>query len=280
MRPRTSPAGERSTPGPEHVFEHVLVGIDSTDESLVAAAQARVLLSPGGELVLLAAVERHLAAHAGLLARYADGDLAASASTELARAQELVDANEALLASGSLVRLLRAECATRDATLIAVGVRPHRRLAALTFGGHEVEALRDASCSVLVARPGWGPSSPNRVVVGIDGSPESRTAEAVARALATRLGCEVVPTVGLQEEIDLPLLREEREDALVHPGSLVEAVVSTCSARGLVVVGRARGRDGRRRSGLADRLVHAARCSVLVVEHADDDAGTEAASDG
>jgi nucleotide-binding universal stress UspA family protein len=268
MRPRTSPADDQRASGPDHVFDRILVGIDSTDESLVAAAQARVLLAPQGELVLLAAVERHLAAHAGLLARYADGDLATGASTELARAQELVDADESLLASGSLVRLLRSECATRDATLIAVGVRPHRRLAALTFGGHEVEALHDASCSVLVARPGWGPSSPNRVVVGVDGSPASRAAEKVARSLAERLGCEVVPTVGLQEEIDLPLLREERDDALVHPGSLLEAVVSTCTTRGLVVVGRDRAHDGRR-NGLAERLVHAARCSVLVVEHTD-----------
>jgi nucleotide-binding universal stress UspA family protein len=268
MRPHTSPADDKRASGPDHVFDRILVGIDSTDESLVAAAQARLLLAPQGELVLLAAVERHLAAHAGLLARYADGDLATGASTELARAQELVDADESLLASGSLVRLLRSECATRDATLIAVGVRPHRRLAALTFGGHEVEALHDASCSVLVARPGWGPSSPDRVVVGVDGSPASRAAEKVARSLAERLGCEVVPTVGLQEEIDLPLLREERDDALVHPGSLLEAVVSTCTARGLVVVGRDRAHDGRR-NGLAERLVHAARCSVLVVEHTD-----------
>jgi len=269
MAPRTSPAGRQRASRTEPVFDRILVGIDSTDESLVAAAQAQVLRAPDGKLVLVAAVERHLAAHAGLLARYADSDLAAGASSELARARELVDADDAMLASGSLVRLLRSQCGSRNATLIAVGVRPHRRLAALTFGGHEVEALHDVPCSVLIARPGWGPSSPNRIVVGVDGSPESRTAEGVARTLAARLECDVVPVVGLQEDIDPGLLREERNDALLHPGSLLDAVVSTSSNRGLVVVGRARERDARRQGGLVERLVYATRCSVLVVEHTD-----------
>ena len=257
------------------VFERVLVGIDSTDESLVAAAQAGVLRSPGGQLVLVAVVERHLASHAGLLAPHAADYLAAGTSNELARARELVDADDAVLASGSLVRLLCSERERREATLVAVGVRPHRRLGALTFGGHDIEALHDAACSVLIARPGWGPASPNRVVVGIDGSEESRAAEAVARSLARRLGCEIVPVVGLGEDVDLAVLRAEREDALVHPGSLLEAVVSAATVRSLVITGRA-GRKGRRwGGGLAERMVYAARCSVLVV---DSEAGTVAES--
>src|ERR687896_283282 len=106
------------------IFDRVLVGIDSTDESLVAAAQAGVLRAPGGQLVLLAAVERHLASHAGLFAATAQDHLRAGTSTELERARELVDADDAVLSSGSLVNLLCSECASRSATLIAVGVRP------------------------------------------------------------------------------------------------------------------------------------------------------------
>jgi nucleotide-binding universal stress UspA family protein len=254
------------------VFDRVLVGIDSTDESLVAAAQAGVLLAPGGRLILLAAVERHLAAQAGMLAPYAADELIAGTSTELERARELVDADDAVLATGSLVRLLCTECASCGASLIAVGVRPHRRLAALTFGGHDVEALQDVPCSVLIARPGWGPASPERVVVGLDGSQESHTAEAVARSLGRRLARDVVPVVGLGEDVDLAVLRQERNDALLHPGSLLDAVVSASTPQSLVVVGRARGRGRRWGGGPAERLVHAARCSVLVVEHEDGDA--------
>jgi nucleotide-binding universal stress UspA family protein len=243
----------------------VLVGIDSTDESLVAAAQAELLRAPGGQLVLLAAVERHQAVHAGLFAPTAEDHLRAGTSAELERARELVDADQAVLAPGSLVPLLCSECANGGADLIAVGVRPHRRLAAATFGGHDVEALHDVSCSLLIARPGWGPAHPDRVVVGVDGSPASGTAEATARSLADRLGCEVVPVIALGADLDLAVLRAERADALLQPGSLADAVVAASSPRSLIVVGRARER-GRRGGNVAERIVYAARCSVLVVD--------------
>ena len=251
----------------ETIFDRVLVGIDSTDESLVAAAQARVLVAPGGQFVLLAAVERHLASHAGLFAAAAEDHLRAGTSAELQRARELVDADDAVLAPGSLVRLLCSECASRDATLIAVGVRPHRRLGVATFGGHDVEALHDVPCSVLIARPGWGPAHPDRVVVPVDGSSASWVAEAVARSLAGRLGCEVVPVVALGADVDLAVLRAERDDALLHPGPLVDGVLSATTSRSLIVVGRTREQGRRRGGGPAERVVYAARCSVLVVEH-------------
>jgi nucleotide-binding universal stress UspA family protein len=197
----------------------------------------------------------------------AEEHLAAGTSTELARARELVAADEAILASGHLVELLCAECSRRGATLIAVGVRPHRRLSALTFGGHDVEALHDAACSVLIARPGWGPSKPERIVVGIDGSPESRTAEAVARSLAGRLRRKVVPVLGIGDDVDLAVLRAERDDALLDPAPLVDAVVGASSRGSLVVVGRGREGGRRWRGGLVERVVYSAGCSVLVVQH-------------
>jgi nucleotide-binding universal stress UspA family protein len=271
MRPCTSSGTGNPAPGGDPVFGRIIVGIDSTDESLVAAAQAGVLRGPDAQLVLVAAVERHLASHAGLFAAHAEDTLAAGMSTELERAREMVDADDAVLASGSLVRLLCSECQSRGGTLIVVGVTPHRRLAALTFGGHDVEALHDVQCSVLIARPGWGPAHPDMVVVGVDGSPESRAAEGVARSLAPRLGCEVVPVVALASDVDLAVLRAERDDALLHPGSLLDGVVSVSTQRSLVVVGRARERGRRWGGDLAERVVYGARCSVLVVKPGDAD---------
>jgi nucleotide-binding universal stress UspA family protein len=264
-----APRGDAAPDG-DALFAHILVGIDETPESLLAAAQAGVLRARDGHIVLLAVAERYLAAQAGLAAPHAEDELVARTEADLERARELVDADEAILASGHLVDRLCAECARRQATLIAVGVRPHGRLAALTFGGHDVDALHDASCSVLIARPGWGPTKPDKVVVALDGSPESHAAEAVGRALALRLDREVVPVIGLGDDIDLAVLREERDEALLDPGQLVDAVVHTSTRASLVVVGRGPQHGARWGGGRAERLVYAARCSVLVVRHEPD----------
>jgi nucleotide-binding universal stress UspA family protein len=102
--------------------------------------------------------------------------------------------------------------------------------------------------------------------VGVDGSAESREAEAVARSLGARLGCDVVPVVGLDRDVDLAVLSAEREDALLDSLPLAEAVVGASSRGSLIVVGR--GRAGRRWGGdLVERIVYSARCSVLVVQH-------------
>jgi nucleotide-binding universal stress UspA family protein len=248
-------------------FDQILVGIDATPESVVAAAQAGVLRSQDGRIVLLAVAERYLAAQAGLAAPHAEDGLVAGTQADLERARELVDADDAVLATGHLVDVLCSECSRRGASLIAVGVRPHRRLAALTFGGHDVEALHDAPCSVLIARPGWGPAKPDKIVIAVDGSPESRSAETVGRSLAGRLGCEVVPVIGLGDDIELAVLREERDDVLLDPGRLVDAVVDASTRASLVVVGRGR-EHGRRWGGSrAERVVYGAQCSVLVVQH-------------
>jgi nucleotide-binding universal stress UspA family protein len=265
MRPDAPSAAEAGNVGGEAVFQRILVGIDETPESLIAAAQAGVLRAPGGELVLLAVVERHLAAHAGVAMADVERQLVDGTAADLDRARELVDADDAILAFGRFGDVFCGEGAKRGATLLAVGVRPHRRLGALTFGGHDVDALHDASRSVLIARPGWGPHNPDRVVVGVDGSAESRTAENVARALAGRLGADLVPVVGLEGGVDLGLLRAERTDALLDPRPLADAVVGASTRSSLIVIGR-RGERRRRWGGnLVERVVYGARSSVLVV---------------
>jgi nucleotide-binding universal stress UspA family protein len=257
-----------TTPGAGLFFERVLVGVDQTPESLVAAAQAKQLCAPNGRLDLLAVAETYLAAHAGHAARVAEDDIIAGASAMLDRARRLVEPDETHLLPGRLITRLCQECHRTGATLVAVGARPHRRLSALTFGGHDIEALHDVPCSVLIARPGWGPSKPRRLVVGVDGSPDGRTAELAATSIAHRLSCELVHVVGLTEDdVDLDLLRTQGEDVLLDPDDLAHAVVSASREDTLVVVGRRRAHDHRWGGSVAERIVYSARCSVLVVRH-------------
>lgn len=252
-----------STPAPDPIFARVLVGIDDTPESVVAAAQARALAPDDAHLAVVAVAETAFAAWAGSAATFATGGVEHETEDLLEQASELAQPDERRLTSGRLSDVLRAECERAGGTLIAVGARPHRRLSAAVFGGHEGELLHKASCALLVARPGWGPSKPSRVVFGVDGSDASQAAEKVARSLATRLGCAIVPVVALGAHPGRDVLRAERDDAVVAPGELVEAVAHEADERTLVVVGR--GHD-------TERIVYATRCSVLVVPTEADDA--------
>jgi nucleotide-binding universal stress UspA family protein len=251
-----APNAADPSPASDPLFARVLVGIDDTPESVVAAAQARALTPAAGHLALLAVAETYFAAHAGAAARFAEGGLETETADVLEQACELAEPDERRFTAGRLADVLQAECRRSGATLVAIGARPHGRLSAAVFGGHEVELLRGASCALLVARPGWGPARPGRIVVGVDGSKGSLAAESVGRALAARLGCPIVPVVPLAARPGADVLRLEREDAVVTPGELVDALRRESDERSLVVVGR--GPD-------AERIVHATRCSVLVI---------------
>ena len=117
-----------SPPAPDPLFGRVLVGVDDTPESVVAAAQARTLTPPGGRLSLLAVAETYFAAHAGAAARFAEGGLETETADVLEQASELAAPDERRFTAGRLADVLQAECRRSDATLVAIGARPQRRL--------------------------------------------------------------------------------------------------------------------------------------------------------
>jgi nucleotide-binding universal stress UspA family protein len=117
-------------------------------------------------------------------------------------------------------------------------------------------------------RQSRGPSKPERIVAGVDGSPGSRAALAAARPLAARLGCPLLPLVTLTPDAQPALPEEECADAALVPGDLVPAIAEAASSSSLVLVGA--GGSGRRGAGLAERVVYATRCSTLVVRPAAD----------
>lgn len=165
------------------VFSRVLVGIDGSEESREAARQAAILAD--GELTLLASYDVAPAiggTGAGVPA-YLDEDLQRDAATEaLERARE-----DVALASptGRIVRgrpadALISEVEREQNTLLVVGSHGLGRLAGFVMGSAATEVIHEAPCSVLIARRGSeSVEFPNKVVVGVDGSPESAAAYVV-----------------------------------------------------------------------------------------------------
>jgi nucleotide-binding universal stress UspA family protein len=261
--PATPPVGI-PTAGGDAIFGYVLVSVDTTPESVIAASQARCLCAPGGYLEVLAFTETHLASQAGFMAPHAADELIAATREELECVRELAEPDSFRFVAGSIVETLVAEAKRQAATLLVLGAARHRRLTARLLGGLDLPLLRAAPCSVLIARAGWGARRPQRILVGVDGSPEATAAEEAARLLAARLGCELTPVIALGgKPVDHALLRAERDTALLDPRPAVEAL-ATAGADSLVVVGSP-ATDGP--GSVSSHVAHEASCSVLVVQH-------------
>lgn len=256
-----APSAERSD-----VFARVLVEVDETPESLVAAAQAKCLVAPDGELELLGVVERATAAHAGLAAVFAADASEAGTAAALEHARKLLEPTSVRFVSGRARDVLLAEAEATHATLVAVGLHPHGRRTAKLFGTLDAAVLREAPCSVLVSRPGWGTTKPKLIVVGVDGSPESAFAKHVAQALGERLGVEVQVVIALGgKPLDESVFGPDHAGALIDPRDPAAALAADASACDLVVIGN-RGAHGAAKLGrVGERVVYGARSSVLVV---------------
>jgi Universal stress protein family len=136
------------------------------------------------------------------------------------------------------------------------------------MGSTATEVIHKAPCSVLVARKrSEGGEFPNKIVVGVDGSPESAAAYAVARRLSERFNAQLWPVVAHggkavdRRLIDL-IVDRGREDL---PDEPVAALVASSAGADLLVVG-SRGLHGLRALGsVSERVAHQAHSSVLIV---------------
>jgi universal stress protein A len=248
------------------IFHRILCGVDGTPESLVAVRQALRLQDEDGSVLLSAVANLAQAAQAGMAAVHAAELLEHEAEAALAEAREIAPSADSKLVDGDPVAVLLKQAEAERVTLIAVGSHGHRRAAGLLLGTVAARMLRDAHCSVLVARPAGDPAAwPQSIVVGVDGSDESAAAFTVARSVAERFGGGVRALASTKDQLDgevaqaiAPELEEQDEPAL---GVLVAA----SEPADLVVVG-SRGLHGLKALGsLSERVAHQARSSVLVV---------------
>lgn len=250
------------------VFDRIVCGVDASPEALEAARQAERLRAPTGVLRLAAVAEVDLAVHAGFAMSHVLEELDSSARAALHRAIDAVRPGSTHLLAGDAVPCLLEEIERSDATLVAVGPHGHSRAVGVLMGGVATALLHEAPCSVLLARHERYGRFPESILVGVDGSPESLSAAAVARSVADRFDAELVAiTATAGREVDPEAILEALPGTVLDDRKPVEALVDLSAEADLTVVG-SRGLHGLRSLGsVSERVAHRASSSVLVVRH-------------
>lgn len=255
------------------VFDRVVCGVDRSAAGVIAARAAARVAAPEGSLLLVAVDDPSPAVHAGWGMPRVLEELAQEAALGLERGRteaEPLHEVETRLLKGNPSEHLLHEASRRDATLVVVGSHGLSRAGGITLGAVSTSLLHKAPCPVLIAR---GPVNaerwPRRIVVGIDGSPDSAAALVAGRALAARLhGALRVVAATRDAHIDLEAARGLAPELEQHEGRAIDVLNVASEHADLVVVG-SRGLRGLRALGsLGERLAHDARCSVLVVRPA------------
>jgi nucleotide-binding universal stress UspA family protein len=248
------------------LFDRILCGVDGTPASLVAVRQALRLQGEHASVLLLAIANLAQAAHAGMAAPHAAELMQHEAEAALAEAQAIAPSASAKLLDGDPVAVMLEQAETERATLIAVGSHGRRRAAGILLGTVAARMLRDATCSVLVARAARDAEAwPRTVVAGVDGSLESAAAFTVARSLAGRFGGSVRAVASTKDQLDREAALAIAEELEEHGASALDVLVDAAEAADLIVVG-SRGLHGLKALGsVSERVAHQARSSVLVV---------------
>lgn len=248
------------------VFDRIVCGIDDSEAGLEAVRQAASLANPGGRLVAVAVFDEALASEAGWAATRVASELEREVERSVERVRKAVPAAAIEVVKGRPVQCLLEAITREEARLVAVGSHNVRRTPGIVIGSVSTALLHQAPCSVLVARPAALEGFPRSLVVGLDGSPQSATALAVARALAGRTGASLRAVVATEGKgVDIVAVKALAQEWEEDERSPVPALVERSREADLVVVG-SRGLHGLKSFGsVSERVAHEAACSVLVV---------------
>lgn len=280
------------------MFTTILVGVDDRQGGRDALALAQALSRLGGGDLLAVHVYPYQAFPTLGLPREGDA-LAHDAAERLLRDQLVkagIDARMQVTSDLSPGRGLHHAAEAADADVVVVGCSHRGVVGRMVAGDNTRAVLQGTGVPVVVARPAGAAAPAGRVIgVGYSGSPESDAALAWAGQLAESAGATVrvmavaEPPQGFSPSISYGInwvaLKPDGEehakrlvaDAVEQLGerALGEAVVGVASdelARlsgevDLLVLG-SRGYGPVRRTLLgstSDRLIHDARCPVVVV---------------
>jgi nucleotide-binding universal stress UspA family protein len=168
------------------VFSLILVGIDGSERAEEAARQAgRLAAATGAALEFAYVVDTH---HA----HDADVEAVAEAALDRAgtRAREVGIQPAPRILAGDPAEVLVAEARGHGADLLCVGPDAGLLHGALRIGRTADHVIREAHCSVLIARP--GPEHfPSRIACGVDGSDASVATATLAALIASATGAEL-----------------------------------------------------------------------------------------
>ncbi len=248
------------------IFKRILCGVDGTPESLVAVRQAVRLQDADGVLYLAAVAPLAKAAHAGVAAPHAAELMQREAETALADARAAAPSAGEKLVNGDPVAVLLREVEAEQTTLVAVGSHGRGRAAGMLLGTVAARMLRDAPCSVLIARAARDPETwPRSVVAGVDGSAESAAAFNVARFVAERFGGSIRAVAAGGDQLDRVAAQTITSELEEQPGRAVDVLAAASDSADLVMVG-SRGLHGLKALGsVSERVAYQARSSVVVV---------------
>jgi nucleotide-binding universal stress UspA family protein len=173
------------------MFENVIVGVDGRPAGRDAIELARRLVSPEGKLTLANVHSGELVPVNAVTPGLAADERGASHELlQRERAQSDLDAETELVSFLALSpgRGLHDLAEERGADLLVVGSCGRGMLGRAMLGDDTRAALNGAPCAVAIAARGYAehPLPLASVGVGYDGSPESETALAAARAVAAQ----------------------------------------------------------------------------------------------
>ena len=247
------------------LFDRIACGVDGTENSDVAVAQAVRLLAARRTLELVAVIERttgtRMPAAAGEVDRMYE-----EAQRALRDGRQRCPHAEPCLLYGDPGPILCSAARDTDATLLAIGAPASSRPTGIVLGSVGTHVLHRAPCSILIARGKLeGAGFPRSIVVGNDGSAYGAAASFVAKELAHRFGATlrvVFATGGKPVQTAQLALEGELEWS---PETPVNALVRASAEADLLVVG-SRGLHGVGVLGsVSERVGHLAPSSVLVL---------------
>jgi nucleotide-binding universal stress UspA family protein len=263
----------------------ILAGADGSARSEEAVRQAARLASASSAALEIAYVVDSGRPH--------EADVESQAESVLGRATavaaELGASADARILAGDPAKVLLEEAALEGVDLVCLGPDAGLIGGAIRIGQVTAHVLREARCSVLVARHAEG--FPRRIACGVDGSDASADTAAFAAVVAAATGAElrllhVIP-VFRGDETEWTLDPDEDSPAELQPALAAVGAAGVTPVRemamgrpehalvkvagrdevDLLVVGH-RGVSGVRRvllGSVSEYCVHHAPCSVLVV---------------